>query len=290
MIGVKFHKGQGLGNQLFTYVSTKSLAHDLNMEHCIFNSQNFGAPRWNQNGIYFLNISVKESHVSENKFQLYLEKEQRLYFDNNKHDMKLGCDVRGYDKELKHKIKPYTLIEGLLQHEDYFIHNKKRIFKWLEVKKEFETSEFCSDDICIINFRGGEYVGQKELFIGLDYYKNSIEIMKQINSSMEFVVITDDVYNAKLFFKKIPCYHFDIAKDYISIKNAKYLILSNSSFPFFAVFTNEVLKFLIAPKYWARFNVSNGYWATNQNIYSGWNYLDRKGKLFSSEQCKNELL
>lgn len=46
---------------------------------------------------------------------------------------------------------------------------------------------------------------------------------------------------------------------------------------------------MIAPKYWARHNVSDGFWASEQNIYSGWQYMDRKGYLFSSDECRREL-
>lgn len=287
MIAVKFHKGQGLGNQLFTYVTTRSIAYDLGLNHTVFQAQNFGAPRWNKRGVYFLNISVEESHLSESQFDIYNEKEERLFLNGNFHDKNIGCDIRGFDVGLLN-LKPFTIIEGNLQHEDYFKHNKLKILEWLNVKQEFESNEFNSDNLCVINFRGGEYVGQKELFLNKEYFQNAMKIMKELNSCMEFIVITDDVYSAQLYFNKIPCFHFDLAKDYVTIKNAKYLILSNSSFPFFAVYTNQVVEYIIAPKYWARHNVSTGYWASNQNIYSGWNYLDRKGEIFTAEQCRLE--
>jgi hypothetical protein len=287
MIGVKFHNGQGLGNQLFCYVTTRSLAYDHGMNHHIFNTKNFGAPRWNSEGLYFMDIPLKESDINESEFTFYQEKEKRVFLNNNRHDKKIGCDIRGFDSNL-FNVNPFTLIDGVLQSEKYFIHNKELIKNWLKVKDEFESSEFYSNNLCVINFRGGEYVGQKELYLNPNYYKNAISEMKKINSSMDFIVITDDVFAAQKYFKDFPCYHFDIAKDYVSIKNAKYLILSNSSFPYFAVLTNEVLEFIIAPKYWARHNVSDGYWATNQNIYTGWNYIDRKGKIFTADECKKE--
>lgn len=80
-----------------------------------------------------------------------------------------------------------------------------------------------------------------------------------------------------------------MAKDYVTIKNAKYLILSNSSFAFFPAFTSETVEKVIAPKYWARHNVSDGYWASEQNIYEGFTYQDRKGRLFSAKECREEL-
>ena len=106
---------------------------------------------------------------------------------------------------------------------------------------------------------------------------------------MEFMIITNDVKEASKILPGIPAYNFDLAKDYSIIKNAKYLLLSNSSFAYFPAFTSTTVKYILAPKYWARHNVSDGYWASEQNIYEGWHYQDRHGKVFSAEECKREL-
>ena len=45
----------------------------------------------------------------------------------------------------------------------------------------------------------------------------------------------------------------------------------------------------IAPKDWARHNVSDGYWSSEQNIYSFLSYQDRKGRLYTAEECRQEL-
>ena len=75
----------------------------------------------------------------------------------------------------------------------------------------------------------------------------------------------------------------------MTIKNARYLLLSNSSFAVFPAMTSETLRYAIAPKYWARHNVSNGYWASEQNIYSFFYYMDRHGKIYSPDECRKEL-
>ena len=55
------------------------------------------------------------------------------------------------------------------------------------------------------------------------------------------------------------------------------------------VMSSTELKYAIAPKYWARHNISDGFWSSEQNIYSFLTYQDRKGKLFSAEECRREL-
>jgi hypothetical protein len=144
------------------------------------------------------------------------------------------------------------------------------------------------DDVCILNVRGGEYVGFNELFLTRKYWINAMNNMTKINPNMEFVVITDDVKSSQKILPEIPAYHFDVDKDYSIIKNSKNVILSNSRFPFFAVFTSETIENVIAPKYWARHNVSDGYWSMEQNLYEGWMYQDRDGNLQSYEECTKE--
>ena len=52
--------------------------------------------------------------------------------------------------------------------------------------------------------------------------------------------------------------------------------------------TNPNVKKIIAPKYWARHNVSDGYWSSPQNIYGGFLYMDRSGRLQTAEECRAE--
>lgn len=35
--------------------------------------------------------------------------------------------------------------------------------------------------------------------------------------------------------------------------------------------------------------MSDGYWASEQNIYEGWHYMDRKGRVFTDQECREEL-
>ena len=103
------------------------------------------------------------------------------------------------------------------------------------------------------------------------------------------MVVTDDIAAANRILPEVKAYHFDLAGDYTVIKNAYYLILSNSTFAFFPTYTSDTIRYIIAPKYWARHNVSDGYWASEQNIYSDFHYMDRKGRLYTAKECKEEL-
>ncbi len=288
MITTQLHYGQGLGNQLFCYITTRCIAADKGVEFGLAGIENLGDQRYNDKGLYFMDLYLGEP-VNESKItNHYTEKELRLKTNVSHHDSTLGCDIRMYDPQLV-SIPDNTKLEGIMQSEDYFYHRKDEIKQWLKLKPEHDCYDFSHDNICVINFR--DYKGSDELFLKREYWVNAINHMLNINPNMQFLVITENPSVAKEMLPELTdnIYHFDVGKDYSIIKNAKWLILSNSSFAFFPAWTSDTVRMIIAPKYWARHNVSNGYWATSYNLYRDWFYMDRNGVLFSYDECKREL-
>jgi hypothetical protein len=282
MLATEILKGQGIGNQLFCYVTTRSIAFDRGLEFGIKDSGWIGDKRYNQNGFYWMNLDLGYS-VPDN-MQIYYERDKRIKLETCWHDMTHGCDIRKYDSDLVN-VSDNTIIFGNMQDPKYFFHNKDLVKEWLKVKPEYDTYQYTDNNVCILNFRGGEYVGFSELYLTRKYWIDAMNNMSEINPNMEFVVITDDIKASQDMLPEIPAYHFSVDKDYAIIKNAKHVILSNSSFPFFAVFTSNTIENVIAPKYWSRHNVSDGYWASGQNLYSGWNYQDVEGNLQTYDEC-----
>lgn len=288
MIGTELLNGQGLGNQLFCYVTTRCIAARQGYDFSILGREVLGNNIHSQKGLYFMEldlgvISKKEDYVRE-----YWEKEDRLFLPNSGHDLTHGAYVTGVDEELL-SIKDNVLIGGNMQSQDYFIEYKEQIKDWLKVKPEYDSYEYSREDLCILNVRGGEYTSNPELYLRKKYWLLAMQHMKNINKNMEFMIVTDDVEAASKMFPNIKALHGSLHEDYVRLKNARYLILSNSSFAYFPTFTSDINQYIIAPKYWARHNVSDGYWASEQNIYEGFNYMDRKGKLFTPEECRAEL-
>ena len=281
IIATELLKGQGLGNQLFCYVTTRALAYAKGYAFSILNRELLDC-------MYFMDIDCG-ANVKKGVFEtIYHEKEDRLYLGNSAHDIENGCYITGVDKKLL-SLDQTTLLYGNMQDESYFGNYKKEIKDWLRVKPEYDCMDYSRENLCIINIRGGEYTSNPELFLRRRYWLDAMRIMRQKRSDMEFMVVTDDLAAAKRILPEVKAYHFDLAGDYTVIKNAHYLILSNSTFAFFPAFTSETVQYIIAPKYWARHNVSNGYWASEQNIYSNFVYLDRKGKLYTARECREEL-
>ena len=189
---------------------------------------------------------------------------------------------------------------GIYQSEDYLIDRKSDIEKWFEIKNEFKL-EYDSilsnmdivldDNLCVINFRGGEYRGIPNVLLRKEYWRDAINHMKQYNPNMNFLLITDDIACANSFMPfPIKAVHIDVGFDYYVVNQAKWLIISNSTFGWWAAWLNKNANKIIAPKYWARHNVSDGYWATGDAYTRCFTYMDRGANLFDYETCKSEAI
>jgi hypothetical protein len=287
MILTELLHGQGLGNQLAVYITTRVVALDRGLDFGLKGIENLGDRRYNDRGLYFMDLYLGEQVDESKVFNQYTEKEVRIKLNHSEHDSILGCDIRIADPDLP-KVPDDTQLHGTMQSEDYFYHRKSDIKQWLKLKPEHDCKDFTSDDICVLNVR--DYEGDHTLFLTRNYWVKAIYHMLRINPNMQFLVITENPNMAKRLLPELAdnVYHFDVGKDYAIIKNARWLILSNSSFAYFPAFTNEEAKLIIAPKYWARHNVSDGYWATGANLCRDFVYMDREGNLQTYQECKRE--
>jgi hypothetical protein len=284
MIVTEIYNGQGLGNQLACYVTTRVVALDKGYDFGIMNPHKFKC-------LDFMNLDfglpVTGGSEKEGGPPDTLPDGIHNYFRERWNVLPNDANVTIDDPQL-FQIPDNTKIDGIFQSETQIIHRKDEIKQWLKVKPEKDCFDYSDPNICVINYRGGEYTTMPWVLIRHEYWMNAIDKMKSINPDMKFVVITDDVETAKKQFPDFGVYHFDIGKDFSIIKNAHYLIISNSSFPIFAIMMNDNVKHIIAPKYWARHNVSDGYWSCGYNIYRNYNYLDRDGNFSTCDECVNE--
>lgn len=253
MIVSLFHKGSGLGNQLFRYIATRVLAMDKGYEFSmvapeLFKGKDFmdldmGVPfdyAYTIDGI--TGASIPHSYLSQ-------------WQEWDKH-----C----YDPDINF-VEDNTIIDGNFEDERYFEHRLPEIREWLKVQPML-----MGNTLCIINFRGGEYKFVPELYLPQEYWDKAIRLMLLENPNMVFEVHTDDIEEARHFFPEFPIVH-DIGINWRSIRYAKYLILSNSSFGVIPALLNEDVKKIYAPKYWNRRNV--GVWEYPQGYYKKFKYI-----------------
>ncbi len=189
---------------------------------------------------------------------------------------------------------------GIYQSEDYIIDRKNDIQKWFEINQDSKNNYdnllnqmgiVLDENLCVINFRGGEYRGIPNVLVRREYWRDSINHMLSLNPNMKFLLITDDVQLANSFMPfEIQAIHVDVGFDFYVVNQAKWLIISNSTFGWWAAWLNQKANKIIAPKYWARHNVSDGYWSVGDAYTRGFTYMDRDGKLYDYETCKNEAI
>jgi len=256
MLVTPIYKGQGLGNQLACIITTKCIALDKGYEFAVAFPERF-------KGHFFKNLELPKFEgfdVFEEGGQPYKLPEGYKYYRETSSD---------YDPFI-FNIPDNYVIHGNLQGEKYFENHRDEIKKWLEV----EPLDM-PDDTCVINFRGGEYVGVPQFFLPQSYWDNAINNMKKINPNMRFEVHTDDMIMARKFFPHY-CIISDIEINWRSIRYAKYLILSNSTFALFPAWLGDA-KLIIAPKYFARFNEE--YWFLEQNFMKCFTYQDKGGNI-----------
>lgn len=254
-----------LGNHLWQYAVCRTVAESNGYEYHI--------PR------NFLGIMLFDCSLGVERNQT-----TTCYPRCNNHDGKQMYDPNIFT------INDFTCLDGYLQSEKYILNNKINITKWFTLNSNHSVDlSILTDDVCVINFRGGDYKDKSHVFLHLKYYTDSIAHMKQINSNMQFIVITDDVEESRKYFPDYPAFHYGIINDYAVVNAAKYLIIANSTFSWWAAWLNTRSKFIIAPKFWLRHNISEGWWMPADSLTTGFHYVDRDGKLSSYDECLSEI-
>lgn len=230
MISSYFHQGSGIGNQLHRYIMARVLALDNEWEFGMIHPENFKG-----SSFMHLNMGLPVTGIKHEYFERRTNNAQ-------------GVDIRDYDWSGIKKIENYTVIDGEFQGELYFSHRMNEIRDWLKVEPMTQP-----DNLCVINFRGGEYTAVPDLFLPQSYWDLAVMKMKKINPFMVFEVHTDDPETASRFFPDFLIYK-DIGFNWRSVRYAHYLILSNSSFAILPALLNENAQKIFAPKNWARRN------------------------------------
>jgi hypothetical protein len=177
---------------------------------------------------------------------------------------------------------------------------REKIISWLSITKEYIP--YVDQDTCVIHVRCGDFTNQKEVFLPASYYHSAMDYLRGINPNIQFCIVTDQKEKAQQLLPGITiigasasyaqdtakaAHHFGgpIGIDFSLMVNAASLIIPNSSLSWWAAYLNTKKKAVVAPTYWARYNVSDGYWSTSDIITEGFTYLDRTGVIRTAEAC-----
>ncbi len=274
MIYLEFLDGQGLGNQLWNYVTLRSLSKKLGFGYQIINPEKF-------KGKSFLEISYSQNIV-DNDFKTFKKNNEikNIFDEKLFYDYELKTFASDFDKDI-FKIKPNTIIRGLFQSEKYFFNNDINQFVKLKLVKKDNFSLYKNQ--CFLNIRGGEYKRFKNLILPKTYWLNAINNMKKIKPNLKFAIITDDYDYASNLLPEIKIFKGDISHDFFQLYYANYLIVSNSSFSYFPAKLGIQPKKIIAPANWSRFGNPKNKWISPSNYYENWSYQNIKGEIINKE-------
>lgn len=250
MICGLFHQGSGLGDQLFRYITIRTLAETKGHDWGMCNPQLF-------KGDSFMKLEMGNPVFVGDYYKTWKEKEVR--------DAQ-GNDIRSYDPEINF-IEDNTLIDGSFEDDKYWRPNLNNISEWLAVEPLN-----VADDLCILGFRGGEYYADPHLGLPTSYFENAVTELHKVNPDMKFEVHTDDPSVAELMltpiFGKNPnkilfvdntpishSKHTAMGFNWRNARHAKYAIIPNSAFfilPRLLKHNEDPTAITIAPHFWAR--------------------------------------
>jgi len=306
MIVSELYSGSGLGNQLWNLVVPRIVAERHGYEWGVKKTNPFKACAFMKNfdfGKEVIGGSGPEGgppdSLPEGIVNYYKERDERYpsYMG--------GEEVMFFDDYLWNKLPDNTKIDGCFQKMGYIVDRRDDIIKWLDY--ENKITDYSSDDICVIQFRGGDYLTGAS-WLPPQYYQNAAKHMLDKNPNMKFVCLTDDPENAKKFIPfaevvgsaimeekdpyqgSIGWYKYPggpVGIDYSILNTAKNAIISASTFAFWPAWTNKDCD-VIAPKYWFDWKTSSGWWRPDESIVDDWYWLDREGDLMTGTECKKE--
>lgn len=304
MLASSIHENAGLGNQIWRAVVCRVIADKLGYDYAI------STPGWRGPFLNFdfgKNISLNVEQSSDFYNVKELPENILYYYEEESIHHKTAPGEIGFADKNFLTIKDNTYINGNFQRMSYIEDYRNEICEWLSYDEKYKIRDYSSENICVIQIRGGDYKTGHSV-LPAEYYRFAMNHMRDNNPNIEFVIVTDDSEFARqlvpgvkiigsaiseekdLYQKNIGWYNYPggpVSIDYSILNTAKYAIISASTFAFWPIWTNNELINVIAPKYWFDWSRSNGWWRPEDGIVNDerWLWLDRNGDLYPSDVC-----
>jgi len=226
-----------LGNQMFQYSVCRTVAEKNNFKFYI---PEIGSPSTEgthlKNFFPNLDMGIKDGNI--------------IYRFNEDHT------VQNFNNHI-FNIKNFTEIWGFYQSPMYFSGYEDKIRSWFNLEINNQTKiileKYDPSKYCYIHIRGTDYKHHNHWFLNKDYYIKSMDYIKSINNEISFVIITDDPDMCLEWFPNIECMKNEMMIDFNLFLHSKYLIISNSTFSWWAAWLNPE-KVVVAPNNWLNYN------------------------------------
>ncbi|MDB5150053.1 MAG: hypothetical protein JWQ57_4073 [Mucilaginibacter sp.] len=244
-----------LGNQIFQYAFAVAASKNLNTCYFIDDSDVV-----NYVALYFKKLSFTDNKIIRKSFLKLNIKPSKI------------INQTGYEKNelILQQITDNCFYSGYFQSTVYFENIERYLIDKITIKKEYQDlfkSKFpiVHKKILAIHFRlkdylewGNDELGGVNLTLPDSYYYNALDQIPNIED-YTIIVVTDD---SKSVQTRIPAIKNKIVfseseiLDFQLLLNADILIISNSSFAWWAAYLNPNNPKIFAPKYWLGFKVN----------------------------------
>lgn len=258
----EFYKGQGLGNQLYTYASIRGLSRLSSAKYAFVNTHLFKG-----HDIFKLDFGLRNFEYPKQKL-----------FEHRWVDPLCGHDIAATDVDLIEKCQRSCepiKVEGLLAAAGYWPGGMEFLREIFALRSSVRAQNVACDQDTLVHVRGGDFLSSNsQLKVG--YYNAAL---RRLGRSLDqVVVLTDDPdYVYRLFgadtqiFSGIDRGRHDMTAshhlggsfvlDFIELLHARQIVLSNSSFAFWGAALNVNNARVIAPKYWAASSCCAQHWS-----------------------------
>jgi len=293
IVVTRLYNGQGLGNQLWVYGVTRAYALRNQIPYRIECHWRFkGKELFNfKKGRFGLYSPLRYPKKNRGKFRELQFIEEKIRVPGLSYDFSPFKEIPYSNRRIR--------LEGNFESEKYLFGIEDELKNELQVTNPIDVPE----NICIINVRGGDYLGSPEILLDSNYYSTAMDFMKNKYKQVEFAIITDDLNYARKLLPGVPVLSTaindylrpnssDIGKieiDFNILQNAKKLIIGNSSFAWWATWTNTHSPFVIAPRFWDSHKSEIQVWAPNSILTKEWFWLSKEGVLRSYDEESNLL-
>lgn len=253
------------GNQLFQYAALFALAKETKSKIELSwakGQSTFGIKHERANLNEYKRKIVKNSCHIKSLFDL----NENTDFNGNFQNYEI------FEKYKKEICNCYSLLPNL----------KLQVYK---AKKKYQIT----DRSVIFHIRGGDYLNKKLIkkfggIPGQEYYIDGLNVIKKKTSVSNILVATDDIEASKKLLARFPFpFSFINENDIVTfglIQEASNLVISASSFAWWASYTNTNKPIVCAPKYWMGWH--NKVWHPKCNKYPLFEYIDIMSKPYSS--------
>lgn len=186
---------------------------------------------------------------------------------------------------VKKGINNKTILNGYFQSLSLFEGSENTIKNNIKIKSQY-ISEFeqkfgklySQNKILAIHSRMGDYInwgneslGGKNLVLPISYYKAALNRIENLDT-YKIIIITDDKKLAQKrfgFLEKTDFFSESEILDFQLIKNASAIIISNSTFSWWAAYLSKTTEKILAPEFFVGFKIKKDF---PEGIYNHTNF------------------